>query len=139
MKPIGQNRELIIADLKECERECRKRLFGWLNKTRTPTGIQNPKRNDLIEMFEHLPLWNREDAGGHALFRHKITHISVSFQAHGKPSLTLEQSKSVLDRIQTHVNILGNTIFEANRGWKMPLDFNKAYENYLRYTAKPNT
>lgn len=138
MNPVAPNQQVIMEDLKECERECRKRLFNWLDETRMPDGINNLKKIELIKMFENLPLWTRENAGGHALFRHKITRISVSFQAHGQNNLQIHQSKNVLDCVQRHVNILGNQIFQVNRGWEEKIDFNQAYNNYLQYAANPN-
>lgn len=126
------------AQLEAAFYEVKGPILEYITKIRDESEAKDHvTRNQLKALFKGMKLWKKVKQGsGHIKYKHEITGITVSFQGHvsGKMKLstvTREQALNVCDSLQTHVNILGNNIFQyRRRNWKDVPDFEVAQRNY---------
>ena len=110
--------------------EVKKNLFNFVLERRTNPN-KSLKKNDLNRLFKNSILWQTVSNGtGHNVFRHKVTHVLVSYQAHNTRSkdTTVEShiAQHVLESVQEHMNILANDIFKLRNWQKEAPNFQQA-------------
>ncbi len=108
---------------------------------REESGCKNLSRDKLEAAFQSCPLWKRSgQSNGHATYKHSITRVVVGWQAHSgghnSSCVPESQAKELRDRLQYHINILGNEIFKYTiNNWKNQPDYNHSLTNYNAWRA----
>jgi len=102
-------------------------------------GVRNhtlkPKIHDLKFYFTKNSGWiKQKKADGHLTFAHKVTKVTVGYQAHSSSKDTTVSANimgTLLDGVQKHINILGNDIFGSTTGsWSVVPNYTKALNRY---------
>jgi hypothetical protein len=106
-----------------------KTLISFLEEVRGPkndlSGKYNFRLKDLRGIFSKDVWTDTSDPGGHTKLKHKITGVVINYSNHKDP-VDPGAMASIVDKVQEHVNILGNDIFSFNkRNFKEAPDFEK--------------
>lgn len=129
--------------LKEAYLECIRKdgFHDYTRKVQPTGGAKSVKLQRIESLFEKATTWTQIPAkGSHRKYRNLITGIVVEFSAHtggtNGNDFDTGAAKDMLERIQNHINILGNEIFKyPKRKWPEP-DFKKSLANYRAWIAK---
>jgi hypothetical protein len=104
-----------------------KNLAVFLQDVRGPendlAGKYNFKLKDLRRVFSKEVWTDTSDPGGHTKLKHKITGVVINYSNHKDP-IDPGAMISIVDKVQEHVNMLGNDIFGFHqRNFKEEPDF----------------
>lgn len=131
MSPIESNSKIIIAQLKECERECKEHLLPWLKDRKN--GYVT--KVEITALLSKLPLWKEVSVEGKSIYQHQITKIGVDFQKHRIKSLSQDQANQVVTSIWRHVRIISQNIFNVDEEWEEQVNYEIALKNFANYTT----
>lgn len=126
--------QVIVKELQKSYKEA----FRLIDFTEAVRGQKNEnqgkysiKLQDLSKLFKD---WVERPDGGHKKVQHRLTHVTVKYSNHGNGDLDPGAAETILDAVQTHLNLLHNEIFKyPHRGWdkgKFMPDFKTSAEQY---------
>jgi hypothetical protein len=80
------------------------------------SGKESIKQADLDNLFSKK-VWKEHDKAGHRKLTNEITGVVVEYANHSK-AIDTKAVVTIVQQLQTHVNILHNDIFKmSKRGW----------------------
>jgi predicted RNA binding protein YcfA (HicA-like mRNA interferase family) len=95
-----------LGEFMQCMREVN-------NNTRRKYSV---KRSDLESLFSNKIVWeDQAKKGGHIKLKNSVTGVVVEYKNHGSEDVDPGAVIDILDRIQAHINILGNDIFKYTK------------------------
>ncbi len=104
-------------------------LGAFMRMVRTDKNDFSGKYNCGLKVISKLfspSVWTHVSGpGGHITVKHKITGVVIDFSNHKDP-VDPGAVRSIAEKVQEHLNILGNDIFHFPQGsWKIAPDFEK--------------
>ena len=73
------------------------------------------RRTDVTNVFKRLADWVELPAGGHLVFKHKVTGVVVGCQGHGKEAtIPRNQVKEIAEKVAHHLELLKEPPEEKN-------------------------
>lgn len=87
------------------------------------SGKYNLPLKDLSRFFAKTVWESVGGPGGHIIVKHRLTGVVINFSNHKDP-VDPGAVLDIAERVQHHLNILGNEIFQfKTRNWKEKPDF----------------
>jgi hypothetical protein len=100
------------------------------------SGKYGCKRNTIDNLFENAVWKNISTESGHKVFQNIFTKVVVNYSNHKDP-VDPAAVITIADKIQDHINILGNEIFcFTTENWKEAPDFIKSAKRVIDAMTK---
>ena len=102
-------------------------LIEFMQSVRTEdndfSGKYNFRLKNLSGLFSKTVWDSVGGPGGHIVVKHKLTGVIINFSNHKDP-VDPGAVEDIAERVQAHLNCLGNDIFQyKGRNWKEVPDF----------------
>ncbi len=113
-------------------------LVELLHTLRAEKQKYSVKKRDVYTIFSNCPLWIEAKTGdGHVKFQHRLTGVVIGYQAHGGENMDPGGAEALKNRIQDHVNMLGNDIFGyTSSNWQAEPDYDQAAKRFRTWKPK---
>lgn len=143
MNPVNPN--AYQAMLQDEHRDVTKKggLYDLVRELREdPNAKYKLSRKRLTSLFESATNWTRvKNSSGHAIFKNNLTGVTVCWQAHSGSHNSTEvspnQAVSLMDDVQSHMNILHDKVFYITRSnWSRQPDFPNSTRRYIQDILK---
>jgi len=141
INPINLSHEERKFLIEESYSNARNQINPFLLCVRTDKNNMQGKYSvnlvDLRRLFNSNGWRQHKLRSGHVGFTHLITGVKVGFSNHGNNNVDPGVVDTVFEKLQRHVNILGNEIFEYKRkNWSFLPKIEDIERNWISYISK---